>query len=167
MDMDPAGRQAKRVLIMVSRRSPQWENAWTSPEELIAIALRLAQESGLLPQCVQEDPSAIRFVAKERWDGRTFIVFDVHHDTYGPDRAHMHGQDNLPVIEVYLSRREIARMAGNPTANKVNGDVRALHDATGPGSRPPFSVDHSDGKVPFYSNPRSSQPCGLPGLSLD
>lgn len=166
MDTNRAEREAKRVLIMVSRRSPQWEKAWAFPEELIVIALRLAQESGLLPPCVQEDSSATRFLAKERWDGRVFIVFDVYHDTYDPDRAHMHGQDDLPVIEVYLSRKEVARMAGKPTANKVNGDVRALHNATGLGSRPPFSVDHSQGKVPFYNNPRSSESCGETSSSL-
>ena len=165
MNSVQAERRAKRVLIMVSRRSPQWEKAWTSPEELIAIAQRLAQESGLLPQGVQDDPSATRFLAKERWDGRTFIVFDVYHDAYDPDRAHLQGRDNLPVIEVYLSQRQTARMAGNPTANKVNGDVRALHNATGPGSRPPFNVDHSEGRVPFYNNPRS-QLCNVSSLAL-
>ena len=88
-------------------------------------------------------------------------MFDVYHDNYDPDRAHMHGQDDLPVIEVYLSRKQIARTAGTPTANKDNRDVRALHNATGPGSRPPFSVDHSEGKVPFYNNPRSSESYGV------
>ncbi|PNY21252.1 Uncharacterized protein TCAP_07250 [Tolypocladium capitatum] len=164
--MEAAERATKRVLVIVSQRSSHWDAAWTSPGEVVAVALSLAQQSGLLPQGVREDPSATRLLATEKWDRRIFIVFDVYHDTYNPDRAHLDGQDNLPVIEIYLSRKEIARVAGTPTANKVNRDIRAIHNATGPGSRPPFNVDHSEGKVPFYSNPRSSYPPGASGLSV-
>ncbi|PNY20399.1 Uncharacterized protein TCAP_07425 [Tolypocladium capitatum] len=51
--------------------------------------------------------------------------------------------------------KEIARVAGTPTANRVNRDIRAIYKSTGLGSRPPFNVDHSEGRVPFYNNPRS------------
>ncbi|KAH7175790.1 hypothetical protein EDB81DRAFT_633139 [Dactylonectria macrodidyma] len=102
------------------------------------------------------DPSAIRFLATERWDLRTFIVFDMLHDSYDPDKAHLPGQDDLPVISVFFGLKESASIAGRPITNKVNSDIRAIHNATGPGSRPPFLVDHTGGKVPFYTNPRNS-----------
>lgn len=87
---------------------------------------------------------------------RIYIVFDLFHDAYNPDKAHLPSEYDLPVISVFLSQQESASIAGRPMANKVNSDIRALHNATGLGSRPPFFVDHADGKVPFYPNPRTS-----------
>ena len=54
---------------------------------------------------------------------------------------------------------------GGPDASdtKVNTDVQALHNATGPGSRPPFDADHANGKVPVYLNPRMA---AGPGATL-
>ncbi|KAJ2892368.1 hypothetical protein MKZ38_009944 [Zalerion maritima] len=156
MDEIGSGRAAKRVLIVVSRTSPHWFKAWTSSEELITIALELMQEKQLISLDTQNDASVIRFLAKERWDLRTFIVFDIFHDTYNPDEAHLPDQNDLPVISVFLGQKESTSIAGRPMANKVNSDIRALHNATGPGSRPPFAIDHIDGKVPFYPNPRTS-----------
>lgn len=152
------GRGAKRVLILVSRKSPHWVAAWESSEELVTIALNILEEKGFLPSsdAAGNNHSEIRFLAKERWDLRTFIVFDIFHDTYNPDTAHLAGQDNLPVILVSFGKKETASVAGTPMRNKVNSDIRALHNSTGPGSRPPFAVDHADGHVPFYTNPRDS-----------
>lgn len=142
---------------MVSRNSPDWQSAWEATEALVVMALRLLQEKQLIPRNVQDLTADIRVMAKERWGLRTFIVFDMFHYTYNPDTAHLPGQDDLPVISVYVGKSASASMAGTPTKNKVNSDIRAIHNATGPGSRPPFVVDHADGKVPFYSNPRSSK----------
>ena len=89
---------------------------------------------------------------------RTFIVFDIFHDTYNPDKAHLPGQDDLLVITVFFSQNKSASITGTPITNKVNNDIRALYNATSPGSRPPFIVDHADRRVPFYLNPRSSIP---------
>lgn len=122
---------------------------------MVDIALRLMQEEQLIPLDVQNHPSTIRVLAKERWDLRTFIVFDIFHDTYNPDTAHLPGQNDLPVISVFLSKSESASVAGTPMMNKINSDIRAIHRATGPGSRPPFIVDHSEGRVPYYPNPRT------------
>lgn len=151
-----SGRSPKRILILVSRKSPYWVTAWDSSGERVTIALNILEEKGLIPSDVGNSHSAIRFLAKERWDLRTFIVFDIFHDTYNPDTAHLVGQDNLPVILVSFGKNESASIAGTPMTNKVNHDIRALHNATGPGSRPPFAVDHVDGQVPFYPNPRNS-----------
>jgi len=144
-----------RVLISVSRNSPYWSNAWESSEEVIIIALRLIQENNLVPLDTFDDPSTQRFLAVERWNSRTYIVFDIFHHTYDPVKAHLPGQDNLPVITVFLSKKESASIAGGPIANKVNEEIRSLHDATGLGSKPPFFTDHANGKVPCYPNPRT------------
>ncbi|CCF43617.1 hypothetical protein CH063_03117, partial [Colletotrichum higginsianum] len=108
------------------------------------------------PNITPNDPDAVKLLATERWDIRTYIVFDVFHDTYDPDTAHLSAEDHLPVISVFLSQKDSAGIAGMPMANEVNSDIRALHNSTGPGSRPPFFVDRADGKAPFYPNPRTS-----------
>lgn len=146
---------AKRVLIVVSRKSLYWLKAWTSSDELVSVALRIMHQEKLIRSDVQSNSSAVKLPATERWDLRTFIVFDIFHDTYNPDTAHLPGHNDLPVISVFFGRHEKASIAGRPMENKVNSDIRVLHDWTGPGSRPPFVVDHADGKVPFYSNPRT------------
>lgn len=112
--------------------------------------------AGLLSPNAIHDRSAVMFLAKERWDSRIFIVFDVFHDTYDPDTAHLPGHGDLPVISVCFDRKESASIAGTPMKNQVNVDIRALHNSTGIGSKPPFEVDHANGKVPFYPNPRTS-----------
>jgi len=155
MDKLETESAARRVLIVVSRKSRHWLKAWTSSEELITIALGVLQQDELISSDAQSDSSVIKLLATERWDLRTFIVFDIFHDTYDPDTAHLPGHNDLPVISVFLGRHEKASIAGKPMENKVNNDIRALHDATGLGSRPPFIVDHAEGKVPFYSNPRT------------
>ncbi|KAH6959646.1 hypothetical protein BKA56DRAFT_501135 [Ilyonectria sp. MPI-CAGE-AT-0026] len=156
MDENGSGKAPIRVLIAVSRRSPHWDKAWASSEELIIVALGIMHEKHLVPSDTQNEPCAIKLLATERWDLRTYIVFDVFHDTYDPDKAHLPGENDLPVISVFLGQKESASIAGRPMANKVNNDIRALHNATGIGSKPPFFVDHADGEVPFYSNPRTS-----------
>lgn len=157
MDKQRGERSPKRVVIAVSRKSPHWAKAWVFGEELIALALRLMEEKHIIsPNITPNDPDAVRLLATERWDIRTYIVFDVFHGTYDPDTAHLPGENDLPVISVFLGQKESAGVAGRPMANKVNSDIRALHNSTGLGSRPPFFVDHADGKVPFYPNPRTS-----------
>lgn len=156
VDEFESSRAAKRVLIIVSRNSPHWIKAWTSSEELIVSAIGVMQEKQLIPSDARDDPSAITFLAKERRDLRTLIVFDLFHDAYDPYNAHLPGRNDLPVISVFFGRNESASIAGKPMENKVNCDLRRLHNATGLGSRPPFVVDHADGRVPFYPNPRNA-----------
>jgi hypothetical protein len=156
VDESNSERAAKRVLIVVSRKSPHWIKAWTSSEELIVSAIEVMLEKQLIPSDTRDDPSTITFLAKERWDWRTFVVFDMFHDAYDPDSAHLPGHNDLPVISAFFGQKVSASIAGRPMENKVNSDLRALHNVTGLGSRPPFVVDHADGKVPFYSNPRNA-----------
>lgn len=77
MDPTESLRIAKRIVIIVSRNSPHWQNAWDSTEELVAIALGLLREKQLIPLDVQDLTSGIRVMAKERWGLRAFIVFDM------------------------------------------------------------------------------------------
>ncbi|GJC94549.1 hypothetical protein ColKHC_03375 [Colletotrichum higginsianum] len=98
-------------------KSPYWAKAWVSGEELIALALRLMEEKHLIsPNITPNDPDAVKLLATERWDIRTYIVFDVFHDTYDPDTAHLSAEDHLPVISVFLSQKDSAGIAGMPTA---------------------------------------------------
>jgi hypothetical protein len=107
-------------------------------------------------------------LVKERWSSRTYIVFDIFHDQYDPSTAHVPGQNDLPVTLIFLSKKgkeESASVGIAPRQieDKVNNDVRDIHDATRLGSRPPFSVDHMNGNVPCYPNPRTTPARSAPG----
>ncbi|KAH8707023.1 hypothetical protein GQ44DRAFT_493386 [Phaeosphaeriaceae sp. PMI808] len=140
-----------RVLISISRKSECWDRAWGASEEVISDALGLLQKT-FSDLHVHRDSSYL-FIAKERWDMRIFIIFDFQHVSYDPDSAHLPDQNDLPVIIVYL-QQEKASFAGAPLKNRVNMQIQKLHNSTGLGSRPPFAVDHADGKVPCYPNVR-------------
>lgn len=149
----------RRVFVAVSRKSPSYDDAWDSPEKTIRDAVHLLQERRLLPR--EAAAPTPRFLAKERWH-RILIVFEVFHDAYNPDDAHLPGRNDLPVIAVSFSAKhgqqvhtESAREADPRLQDQVNTQIRNLHDWHGMGSRPPFVVDHADGKVPTYANPRS------------
>ncbi|KID94941.1 hypothetical protein MAJ_09070, partial [Metarhizium majus ARSEF 297] len=146
---------AKRVLVSVSSKSPYWSEAWESSLQVIETALGLLKESKLVCSDNAEHAKP-RFLVKERWNVRTFIVFDIFHDTYDPDTAHISGQNDLPVISVFLGETISMNVASSFVENEVNRKVQEIHDATGIGSRPPFSVDHMNGNVPCYPNPRTT-----------
>ncbi|KJZ68999.1 hypothetical protein HIM_11615 [Hirsutella minnesotensis 3608] len=100
-----------------------------------------------------KDPPKPRLLVKERWTARTFVVFDLFNNSYNPDTAHT-DQDEISVIQVSLSEKESVNLAATGVRKIINNKVREIHNDTGFGSRPPFSVDHTDGKVPRYYNPR-------------
>ncbi|OAA54776.1 hypothetical protein SPI_08647 [Niveomyces insectorum RCEF 264] len=156
MEHVAASRTPKRILVVVSRNSSHWHAAWENSGETIAAAFALLQQTQLIPQDAQNDPSTVRLLAQERWDIRRLLVFDLFHTTYNADTAHRTDQGDLPVLSVFFGKKESASIAGPPMANKVNTEIRAIHNSTGLGSRPPFTVDHADGKVPFYEKPRTS-----------
>jgi len=142
-----------RVLVAVSSKSPHWSTAWTSSEVVINLALELVIKHQLIT-CDINTP--YQLLATERWNRRTFLVFDLFHDLYDPDSAHLPGQNILPVISVSLyEKKEVANLAGTPMSNQVNRDLQKLHNSTGIGSRPPFVVDHANGNVPTYRRPRN------------
>ncbi|POR38381.1 Uncharacterized protein TPAR_01432 [Tolypocladium paradoxum] len=155
MDKTKTKKNARRVLIDVSPRSRHWTDAWIASEQVVAVALRAIQDkvSDKVPFDTDTEHDC-RLLAIERWNNRTHIVCDIFHDTYDPDAAHLPGQNSLPVIMVSLGKTETV-CASSPVGKTVNDAIRKLHDSFGWGSRPPFKVDHADGKVPYYANPRS------------
>jgi hypothetical protein len=144
---------AKRVLISIGSQSSYLPEAWDQPEKMIKITLVLLEKEMMLSP---NYPADVLYVARERWGPRTHIVFDIFNVAYDPDMAHIEGQNDLSVIAVFFTRKEDVTVsnAGMPVANHVNKEVRDIHDLTGPKSRPPFSIDHADGKIPSYPNPR-------------
>lgn len=150
-----ATRSARRVLVNVSPYSRCWTDAWIGSEQVMAAAVGLIKDK--LSDALPPDTDAeydCRLLAIERWDSRMHIVFDVFHDGYDPDQAHLPGENSLPLITVSLGRMETV-CASSPAEKTVNEAVRKLHDSFGWGGRPPFRVDHANGKVPYYENPRS------------
>jgi len=141
-----------RVLVKISHGSPYWPHTCEEPmTDMMKEALDIIKEHELAPADTLNAPM---LVAVDKWDNRAFIVFDIFHDAYDPVNAHLPKQDDLPVIVVSLSKHH-ASFAGGPIANKVNEDVRNLHNQHGLQSRAPFYVDHSNSRVPCYPNPRS------------
>jgi hypothetical protein len=160
MEDNKTSKTPERVLVDVSRTSQYWSEAWTFSERVISIALEVLKEQyfngepGVGEACL---PKHARFLAKDRWDTHTYLVFDLFHDSYDSTRAHLPGQNELPVILVSLrGNKKTAARAGKMIENRVNRDIENLHNWTGIGSQPPFSVDHADGKSPVYPRPRLS-----------
>ncbi|KAF1991388.1 hypothetical protein K402DRAFT_459405 [Aulographum hederae CBS 113979] len=103
------------------------------------------------------DPKDTKLVAKELWGIVNFLIIDLFHSTYEPTTAHLQSANDLPVLTVRLSKKkETAKFEGLPIESRVNQQLRELHDHEGPGSEPPFLVDHTHGNVPTYPNPRSA-----------
>lgn len=144
--------QATRVLVHASSKGQYLQKAWDSPDEVIGLALELLRKSDLVSLNTDDPPKPL-FLAKERISTRAFIVFDIFHDSYDPDTAHLDSNE-LPVIGVYLGSKESVSFLQSDMAKFINDKVRDIHNDTGLGSRPPFSVDYTDGKVPVYWNPR-------------
>lgn len=141
---------ARRVLVSVSTKSAHWSQIDTSPQDAVDISMDLIkQKKDLIPELGEP-----RLLVVEKWGSRTHIVFDLLHDTYNSDNAHLPDQGNLPVIAVWLSGQEVAQVATEGVKNRVNDEVRDMHRRFGDGGKPPFYVDHSDGKVPVFVNPR-------------
>lgn len=144
---------ARRVFLSVSAKSSHWPQVCESAEEAVRIAVELIrQEENMISQW--GDP---RLLVEERWGSRIHIVFDILHDTYNSQEAHLPGHGNLPVIAVWLSKKEVAQTASEGIQKKVNDEVREIHRLFGEGSEPPFFIDHSGGKVPVFMNPRTTE----------
>ncbi|KAH8761627.1 hypothetical protein F5883DRAFT_562595 [Diaporthe sp. PMI_573] len=143
--------EARRILISISSKSSHWGQVRESPEEAIRIAADLIKKQNIIPQWWEP-----KLLVEERWGQRTHIVFDILHSDYRPEEAHLPGHGNLPVITVSLSKTEAVQAATMGIQDKVNSKVREVHRLFGDGSEPPFFIDHSDGKVPLFMNPRTT-----------
>lgn len=147
---------ARRVFVSVSQNSPLFNAAWDDPESVVADALHLVQRHGLVSSNVTP---ASQLLAVERWN-RIHLVFDIDHSAYDAETAHLPGQNNLTVLAVQFSGKgsagtETARLASSNLADEVNREIQEIHDLSGIGSQPPFIIDHANGKVPVYPNPRT------------
>ncbi|KAJ2904909.1 hypothetical protein MKZ38_006950 [Zalerion maritima] len=156
MAENPGERAVKRVFVSVSPKSRHWPKAWESSEEMIEVALAKIKEN---------DPTALSagggvlnptFLVKERWTSQIWIVFDIFNDTYDPGDAHLPGRNDLQVIIVALSERDVVTVASKLIEDRVNKSVQQVHDSHGVGSRPLFTVDHANGNIPSYPNPTNT-----------
>ncbi|KAI0839344.1 hypothetical protein F5Y06DRAFT_20075 [Hypoxylon sp. FL0890] len=154
---------ATRIFVSVSSTSSHFEKAWDSPEIIIQFALDLIKRCNLVSY---EKPPNPQFLAKERWH-RIHIVFDIFNDKYDSTTAHLPNQNDLPVIAVYLGgNSNSANIALKGIKDQVNEEIRNLHDWNGHGSQPPFAVDHANGNVPTYPNPRTLIRANLNGEKM-
>lgn len=144
---------AKRVCISVGSMSSHLSRAYDQPIEMITLSLELLKERmGLLADHDRD----VLYVARERSGIRTHIIFDLFNVGYESSTAHIKGKNDLPVISIFCTRGEEVTVgeAVVLVANSVNKQIRDIHDLEGIGSKPPFSIDRADGKIPTYPRPR-------------
>ncbi|KAI0381490.1 hypothetical protein F5Y04DRAFT_62441 [Hypomontagnella monticulosa] len=146
-------KKPMRITVNVSCKHNLWSKAWDTPTEVIEAACGVLKEEHLVDTVELSD---IRFIAKERWQPITFIVFDIFHTTYRPETAHIASHNTLPVVMVYFNNNTKAMAAPKLIEDKVNEEVRDIHDNTGLGSQPPYAIDHMNGNIPSYPRPRST-----------
>ncbi|KIV98293.1 uncharacterized protein PV09_09861 [Verruconis gallopava] len=146
-----------RVFIIIQESSRYWSK---TDAEVIGAALSLISQQVLDSKDRTFTANDYRFMAKEMWGAVTFFIFDLFNDNYNLNTAHKRGENDLPVITVRLSKKkETARYEGRPLQIHVNQQLRKIHDNVGYGCEPPFFVDHTNGKVPTYTNPRTAVRC--------
>lgn len=141
---------ARRVFVSVSSKSAHWVKINESAQIAVDCAMSLikkGEDQGL-------QLGEPRLLVEEKWGQRTHIIFDLRHDAYDPETAHLPTHGDIPVIAVWLSGEESLQVATQGLRDRVNHEVRDIHRKFGDGSRPPFFIDHSDGKVPFFISPR-------------
>lgn len=153
--MDTSRESPKRILILMRDSSRHWLK---TDAEIIDTALQLISQQAL-------NLNDYRFIAKEMWGTVTFYIVDLFHHDYDPDTAHKEGENDLPLIIVRFSKKKETALQEKQTMEDfVNQRLRQLHDDEGYGSKPPFYVDHRDGKIPSYPSPRTSV-CSSPDSS--
>jgi len=144
---------ARRVFISVGSKSSYLSRAYDQPIEMITLSLELLKERMGFSADYDRD---VLYVARERSGIRTHIVFDIFNVGYDSSTAHIEGENDLPVISIFFTRGEEVTVdeAAMPVANSVNKEIRDIHDLEGIRSKPPFSIDRADGKIPTYTHPR-------------
>ncbi|KAI7909243.1 hypothetical protein M0657_011141 [Pyricularia oryzae] len=139
-----------RICVAVHKKSPSWSKAWDSPNEIISMATEYLSQRNNLPTGLTP-----LFLAKERWETRTMICFDLFHNDYEPESAHLAEKNQLPVTMIALATDLEIITTTKYIQVQVNQSIREFHDYYGLGSRPPFAVDHANGNIPTYRNPRT------------
>lgn len=148
-----------RVLIIVKHASQRWA---TDDAQVIDAALHLVSQVHHRGQEIWTRRGH-KLIAKEMWECFNCLVVDVAHDEYNWNTAHLEGENDLPVITVRFSgKKETASIEGAAITTRVNQELRQLHDNEGYDSKPPFFVDHTNGRVPTYPKPRTVLPLDPP-----
>ncbi|QKX61626.1 uncharacterized protein TRUGW13939_08778 [Talaromyces rugulosus] len=140
-----------RVLAIVSDKSQTWEQ---SPEEIIPFTLRVIAENNLC-DVTEISVSDTTLLAIQYYRTRKMFIFDILNEHYDAAKGHRPEDNELPVVVIHLSNRNIASQPHPEECARINETVRYLHDANGFGSTPPFVEDHTSGTPPNYPNPRS------------
>ncbi|KAK1983161.1 hypothetical protein LZ30DRAFT_588997 [Colletotrichum cereale] len=138
---------AKRIFISVSEKSPYWPRAWSYDKEIVDVAIDLIDSNNTTAQVAATDAM---LVVKERWPMRIWIVVDISNTKYVPSKAHLPGQNDLPVIAISLSENTNIAIATKGLEGRVNEGVREAHDLHGDGSRAPFQIDHANNNIPTF-----------------
>ncbi|KAL4810497.1 hypothetical protein BDV18DRAFT_131125 [Aspergillus unguis] len=147
-------QKPQRVLVIVSKSNPHWEQSWSTSEDILPIAFDILQDKHLLTGTYDNRPE-LKLLVKQKWATHVFLVFDISNTLYDPALGHLPEQNKLPITIVRLGKNTQAYPANAPMANKVNTDVARLHNVNGLHGSPPFVVDYTLGS-PFYSNPRDA-----------
>jgi hypothetical protein len=86
---------AVRVLLIVSKTNSFWTQSWSSTEEILVAALSALRKSQLIKH--HDDIEVpLRILAKEKWDSRVFIIFDIFNFAYDPALGYLPEQNSLP-----------------------------------------------------------------------
>ncbi|KAL4887993.1 hypothetical protein BDV59DRAFT_189545 [Aspergillus ambiguus] len=141
-----------RVLVIISDKSTYWERSWCASEQILPAAYQILKDNNLIHYPHSHQPK-MRLLAKQRWQTRVFLVFDIANTSYDPEVAHLPENNKLPVVIVRLSQKVHAYPANPPAQNKVNKDIARVHNDNGINSIPPFTTDYTSGP-PLYDNPR-------------
>ncbi|EFQ28628.1 hypothetical protein CGRA01v4_07137 [Colletotrichum graminicola] len=151
---------AKRILVSVSKKSPHWSLAWLEDErlvdeQLVNVAIVLLNSSNKAAQVAHTDTM---LVAAERWPMRIWIVIDIFNTKYDPSKAHLPGQNDLPVIVISFSKKSSIQIATEGIKNMVNRRIQEVHDLHGDESRAPLRIDHANNNIPTFPSPRTRIP---------
>lgn len=138
-------RIGRRVVVNVSRSSNYRELAWETPTEFIDTVLEILKGQGWVPLETKTQQPDVRLIISKITRRETLILFDLFHDGYDFETAHLYGQD-LPVLIVALRRGGHERIlpADVLVTRKVNFEVRYLYNRNG-SKAPPFSEDARKG----------------------
>ncbi|KAJ5626712.1 hypothetical protein N7528_004139 [Penicillium herquei] len=142
-----------RVLVIISKRSAYWEQAWSATEEIMLPVVKLLQDKNLLQPTIDNNPPELRLLAKQR-RLHVFFVFDIANTAYDFAEAHLPKQNQLPVLIVRMSSRNHGYSANPAQRNEINNRIAEIHNHEGWNSFPPFAVDYTVGP-PTYMNPRN------------
>lgn len=94
-----------RVLVIVSNKNATlWERSWSASEDILPVALGALEENHLLSSNPTENLE-MKLLAKQRWQTRVFLVFDISNTSYDAALGHLPEHNMLPVSIVHLSEK--------------------------------------------------------------